>query len=69
MGMSIGEKKHKELEEKYVGKVIKIIEMIGEPQYKGKIGTVEYVDDIGQLHGNWGGCGVLYDTDEFEVIK
>lgn len=38
------------------GDTIRIIEMVGEPRYSGKIGTVEHVDDIGQIHGTWGGC-------------
>ena len=30
-----------------VGDTIKIIKMKGEPQYSGKIGTIEHIDDIG----------------------
>ena len=37
-----------------IGDTIRIIEMKGEPKYSGKIGTVEHVDDIGQIHGTWG---------------
>ena len=51
-----------------VGDKIRIIHMEGEPQYTGKEGTVEYIDDAGQLHGSWGGLAVLPDEDEFEVI-
>lgn len=36
-----------------VGDRIRIVEMIGEPQYNGKSGTIEHIDDMGQLHGNW----------------
>ena len=52
-----------------VGDKIKIIYMDGEPQYSGKIGIVEFIDSIGQLHGTWGGCAVIPGTDEFEIIK
>ena len=37
----------------YLDKKIRIIFMSGEPQYNGKEGVVEYVDDAGQLHGTW----------------
>ena len=40
------------------GDTIRIIEMVGEPRYSGKIGTVEHIDDIGQIHGTWGGCAI-----------
>lgn len=48
---------------------IKIIDMVGEPNYNGKIGEVIFVDDIGQLHGTWGGCAVIPGVDEYEVIE
>ena len=52
-----------------VGDKIRIIFMNGEPKYSGKIGIVEHVDDIGQIHGSWGGCALIPGTDEFEIIK
>lgn len=52
-----------------VGTKIKIINMTGEPRYAGKEGTVEYIDSIGQLHGTWGGCAVIPEEDQFEVIN
>ena len=52
-----------------VGDTIKIIYMEGEPQYSGKVGTIERIDSLGQLHGTWGGCAVIPETDEFVVIK
>ena len=55
--------------EYYVGKKIRIIDMEGEPQYGGKIGVVKSVDDIGQLHGSWGGCAIQPERDDFEIIK
>lgn len=48
---------------------IKIIEMKDEPQYTGKTGRVKFIDDIGQLHGTWGGCAVNPAIDEFVVIN
>lgn len=51
-----------------VGDNIRIIEMIGEPQYNGKSGTIELIDDIGQIHGTWGGLAVQADRDKWERI-
>lgn len=51
-----------------IGKKIRIIEMEGEPNYSGRVGIVEMVDDMGQLHGSWGGLAVVPDADKFEVI-
>lgn len=51
-----------------VGDKIKIVEMKGEPHYAGREGTVTYIDDIGQLHGSWGGLAVIPEEDKFEVI-
>ena len=52
-----------------VGDKIKIILMVGEPQYSGKIGIVERIDDIGQIHGSWGGCALIPGVDEFEIVE
>ena len=52
-----------------VGDTIRIIEMEGEPQYSGKVGIVEYIDDIGQIHGTWGGCALIPGVDVFEVVR
>ena len=51
-----------------VGDKILIVEMIGEPQYNGKSGTIEHIDDCGQLHGSWGGLAVQADRDKWEKI-
>lgn len=48
---------------------IRIINMTGEPQYAGKVGVVTSIDDIGQLHGTWGGCAVIPGVDKFEVVE
>ena len=58
------------LEDLYLGKTIRIIRLQGEDsRYAGKTGEVEYIDDIGQLHGTWGGLAVIPDTDSFEVVE
>lgn len=51
-----------------VGDRIRIVRMEGEPQYSGRCGVVELVDDIGQLHGTWGGLAVQPEHDDVEVI-
>ncbi len=49
-----------------IGDTITIRKMMGEPKYDGRHGTVTFIDDEGQLHGTWGGLGVVAG-DEFEV--
>jgi len=51
-----------------VGKHIKIIDMVGEPTYKGKVGRITDIDDAGQLHGTWGGLAIIPDQDKFELV-
>lgn len=52
-----------------VGDKIRIIYMEDEPQYWDKEGIVRTIDDIGQIHGSWGGCALIPGVDEFEVIS
>lgn len=52
-----------------IGDKIKIIYMNGEPQYSGREGVVQHIDDIGQIHGTWGGCALIPGEDSYEVIK
>ena len=52
-----------------VGDKIRIIYMIGEPRYEGKEGTIKFIDDAGQLHGDWGGLALIPGEDEWEVIE
>ena len=52
-----------------VGDKIRIIRMEGEPQYTGKEGIVEYIDSMQQIHGTWGGCALISEEDEWEVIE
>jgi hypothetical protein len=51
-----------------VGDWIRIINMSGEPLYTGRIGQITHIDDIGQLHGTWGGLALVPDEDQFEII-
>ena len=52
-----------------IGKEIRIITMVGEAHYDGRQGIVGSVDDMGQLHGSWGGLAVNPEVDTFEVIE
>lgn len=52
-----------------IGDKIKIIQMDGEPKYEGREGVVKYIDDLGQLHGTWGGCALIPETDQFELVQ
>lgn len=52
-----------------VGDKIRIIEMVDEPQYHGKVGIVEHIDSIGQLHGSWGGCALIPGIDNYEKVE
>ena len=57
------------MEKVKVGDEIRILSMKDEPQYSGKTGTVEFIDDAGQIHGSWGGCAIIPEVDEFVVIN
>lgn len=52
-----------------VGKFILIEEMQGEPEYTGRFGIIERIDDIGQLHGSWGGCAISMAADKFRIVE
>lgn len=51
-----------------IGDIIHIYHMFGEPEYKDTEGVVQYIDDMGQIHGTWGGCA-LVPGDDFEIIS
>ena len=51
-----------------VGDTIKIVTVPGIPAYSNKVGVVEFIDSMGQLHGTWGGWVIIPDTDVFEII-
>ena len=57
------------MKEVKIGNKIRIIKMEGEPQYNSKVGIVDLIDDAGQIHGTCGGCALIPDVDEFEVIN
>lgn len=50
-----------------VGDVIVIDNMHGEVRYTGKEGKVTHIDDIGQVHGTWGGCALIPELDKFHI--
>lgn len=50
-----------------VGDVIVIDNMHGEVRYTGKEGKVTHIDDIGQVHGTWGGCALIPELDKFLI--
>jgi len=52
-----------------IGDKIRIIHMVGEFAYTGKEGIVRTIDDMGQIHGTWGGCALIPGVDQFEVIN
>ena len=52
-----------------VGDKIRIINMTDEPRYSGREGIVQHIDDMGQLHGTWGGLAVIPSEDRFEIIE
>ena len=52
-----------------VGDKIRIIEMVDEPNYTGKVGEVTHIDDIGQIHGSWGGCALIPGIDNYEKVE
>jgi hypothetical protein len=51
-----------------VGMTIRILQMEGEPQYDGRVGVIEHVDAIGQLHGTWGGLAVQPERDSLQIV-
>lgn len=65
----VKEEVNKNIEVK-IGDVIHINHLQGEDTSKdGKEGIVKSIDDMGQLHGTWGGVAVIPGVDDFEVIK
>lgn len=55
----------KVIPEPKVGDKVHIVFMKGEPEYNGREGKVTCVDDIGQLHGTWGGLALIPGTDVY----
>ena len=55
----------------HVGDTIRITRLddVFDKTYVGRVGVVELIDDMGQLHGTWGGLAVIPEEDGFEIIK
>ena len=58
----------KQIEDIYLGKEVHVVINDGIDFFSG-VGVVERVDDIGQLHGTWGGLGVMPGEDQITIIK
>lgn len=52
-----------------VGDRIRIEYMEDEPRYWGKSGIVKKIDDMGQLHGTWGGLAVDLSVDTIAILR
>lgn len=52
-----------------IGTRIRIDHMEGEPHYNGREGVVEHIDDMGQIHGSWGGLAVQPERDCITVLE
>ena len=51
-----------------IGDTIRIITMINEPHYSNREGVVTHIDDAGQIHGTWGGCAIITETNDFIIL-
>lgn len=62
-----------DLQKKYehlIGKKVKITHLSGEDnRYDGKVGVVERVDSMGNLHGTWGFLAIIPEEDAWQVIE
>ena len=57
-------------EKRYLGKQVRINHLEGEDgRYDGREGRVTHVDDMGDLHGTWGGLAIIAESDDFEVLN
>lgn len=53
-----------ELRSKFTkGSKIRCIRMVGEPRMTGANGIIDYVDDAGQVHVNWGGSSLALNPE------
>lgn len=53
-----------------IGQKIHIIHLYGEDKnYDGKEGYITHIDDMGQLHGTWGGLAIIPEVDNFRIVK
>jgi len=52
-----------------VGDKIHIDYMKDEPNYEGREGIIRSIDDMGQIHGSWGGLALIPGEDSFRKIE
>ena len=55
-----------------VDDVIVVVYLHDDPfmkEYIGRKGRIEYIDDMGQLHGAWGGLAVNPEVDNYIIIE
>ena len=53
-----------------VGMKLLIIHIVDDVvDYSGVVGTITNIDDIGQLHGTWGGLALIPELDDFIVLE
>lgn len=54
-----------------VGDLIKITSLKDpfDSTYEGRIGRVEIIDSLGQLHGTWGGLAVIPEVDSYIILN
>ena len=52
-----------------VGDKIRIVKMVDVEKYNNTEGKITKIDDMGQLHGTWGGLALIPEVDDFEVIR
>ena len=48
--------------------IIKIDDPFTRADYPGKEGIVTMIDDIGQIHGTWGGLALVPELDDFTIL-
>ena len=65
----MSKEKIEEMRKTLIGATIRIVAMDGEPQYTDRVGVVKTIDDLGQIHGTWGGCAIIPETDDYVVLK
>lgn len=53
-----------------VGMKVFIIHIVDDIQdYYGRVGFITHIDDIGQLHGTWGGLALIPSIDDFIILE
>lgn len=56
------------LKDQYVGKQVEVTILDPYRPIINKVGVVQFVDDIGQLHGTWGGLAADPTEDDIKII-